>query len=146
VILVLGFCTIGCLFFHTPLSFLAREIFVIYGLLFFASAVLDINAGVTGAIACENMFANTKLFDAFKGLNVTSVTCTTENVAALCSIDMVLSIQCFFLHTAWLFCKDKYVRRPGQLSAEEKALIKKTPAPAPAPKSAPVQNPIHAKK
>lgn len=103
-------------------------LFVIYGLLFFASAVLDINAGYIGITACGNMFANTELNKDLLSIGVTSLSCDSKYVGALCSIDLLISAQFFFLHTAWLFCKDKYVRKPGQQTSEEKALLKKTPS------------------
>lgn len=113
----------AALFFHTPLSFLARPIFLIFGLFFFAAAVLDINAVVVGLSACNSKFPNTQLHQDLSSLGLTP-SCDSSNYDVMCVVDLIVSAQLLFLYTAWLFCKDKYVRKPGQHSQEEKALLK----------------------
>lgn len=106
-ICVLGFCTVLALLFNTPLSYIARTLFVLYGLLFFAVAVLDMNRTAVGYASCENSFGYTHLKEDLATLN-TTLSCVQDDYAGLCVVDLMVSFQYFFLYLAWQFCKNKY--------------------------------------
>jgi hypothetical protein len=118
----IGFVTILILFANTPLSFVARPIFVTYALLFFAVGVLDINAVVNGYVACQSNFANTDMHDVIVANQIT-VSCQQGSYAMVCAFDMILSAQLFFIYTAWMFCKDKYVRKANDHTSDQRALL-----------------------
>jgi hypothetical protein len=121
------FCTTSfvillILFFNTPLSFIARPIFVVYALLFFAIAVLDCNAVAVGEEACLVSFQNTEIQTVASANNLKLV-CQQGSYVTVCVFDLIISGLFFFIYTAWLFCKDKYVRKPNQHTADQKALM-----------------------
>jgi hypothetical protein len=100
-----AFVTIFILFFKTPLSFCARQIWIVYALLFFASFVLDVNAVVIGEANCRNNFENTDLKDdiAVAGLNLS---CNNSNYAGLTIVDLVVCSHFFLIYTAWALCEN----------------------------------------
>lgn len=128
VICTCGIVTVFILFFNTPLSFVARQIFLVYALLFFAAFVLDCNAVAIGFNNCSGSFVNTNLHDDISSLGLT-LTCQPNNYVALCIIDLIISAQFGFVHTVWLFCKDRYVRKTD--TADQKSLLHAPPTPKP---------------
>lgn len=120
VIGVFGFVTVLILFFHTPLSFVARPIFATYAFLFFAVAVLDINATATGESACLSNFGDTSLKAVIDYSGITLV-CSQGRFAALCIFDLIISALFFLVYSAWLFCNDRYVRKG--LTNDQKSLL-----------------------
>ena len=111
------------LYMDTPLSYFARAIFATYALLFFAIAVLDINATATGESACLDSFKNTGLHDVIVTNNIT-VTCNSGTYASVCVFDLILSAHFFLIYTAWVLCKDRYDSVARAPSEDQKTLTK----------------------
>lgn len=129
---VFGFVTVLILFFHTPLSFVARPIFATYAFLFFAVGVLDINATATGESACLSNFGDTAMYKVIQSSGITLV-CSQGRFAALCIFDLLISALFFLVYSAWLFCNDKYVRKG--LTNDQKALLASPSSRKPVPTS-----------
>lgn len=106
---VLSFVTIFILFFKTPLSYVARQIWITYALLYFAIFVLDSDASLTGYYTCTSTFSNTKLqTDIIKaGL---SITCDSNKNPGLVVVDLIVTCHFFLLYTAWALATDLYVK------------------------------------
>lgn len=107
VISVFGFVTMLCLYVHTPLSFFARYVYLVYGFLFFTALVLDSNSSSMGDSMCQSGFANTNMMSAI-ALNDLNVVCNVSVYATVAIIDFILSVQFFFLATSWALCEHKY--------------------------------------
>ena len=118
----LSIVTIFILFFKTPLSYFARQVWITYALLFFASFVLDINAVVTGEATCHLDFVNTQLHDdiTLAGL---SLTCNLSNYAGLTIVDLVVCSHFFLLYTAWALAQDLYSIKTNKPSANAKTIL-----------------------
>ena len=114
--------TIFILFFKTPLSFFARQVWITYALLFFAAFVLDVNAVVTGEATCHEDFPNTQLNDdiTLAGL---SLTCNLSNYAGLTIVDLVVCSHFFLLYTAWALAQDLYSIKTNRPNANTKTIL-----------------------
>lgn len=120
----LAVVTIFILFFKTPLSFFARQIWITYALLFFASFVLDVNAVITGADTCHLNFVNTPIKTNILATGV-SIDCTTQmsqNYAGLTIIDLVVCAHFFLLYTAWALAPNLYSDKPANKSDQKTIL------------------------
>jgi len=111
----------GVLLMKSPLSFFARPIFVIFGFLFFAAMVLDSNAVAIGLYSCVLNFDNTDLQN-FIAANQVVLNCNSQNYAGIAIVDVILSVQFFFVASSWIMCKNKYSDKPPP--EEEKVEIK----------------------
>ena len=118
----LSIVTIFILFFKTPLSFFARQVWITYALLFFASFVLDINAVVTGEATCHSDFVNTQLQDDIN-LAGLSLTCNLSNYAGLTVVDLVVCSHFFLLYTAWALAQDLYQEKTNKPNANQKTIL-----------------------
>lgn len=103
----LGLLSVFILLFNTPLSLFGKYIFIVYGFLFFTSLVLDSNASSTGEVSCNNNFQNTNL-EAFIKTHKLVLQCNPSIYAGISFIDIMMSVQYFFLSTSWGLCKDRY--------------------------------------
>lgn len=117
-----SFVTIFILFFKTPLSFFARQVWITYALLFFAAFVLDINAVVTGEATCHQNFVNTNLQDDIMKAGLT-LSCNLSNYAGLTIIDLVVCSHFFLLYTAWALAQDLYGNKSGKANANQKTIL-----------------------
>lgn len=107
VITVFACVTAGILLMESPLSFFARPIFVTYGFLFFAAMVLDSNATAIGIYSCTLNFDNTDLQNFIASNNIV-LNCQSPNYAGVAVVDVILSIQFFFIASSWILCKNRY--------------------------------------
>jgi hypothetical protein len=114
--------TIFILFFKTPLSFFARQVWITYALLFFAAFVLDINAVVTGEATCHQNFVNTNLQDDILKAGLT-LSCNLSNYAGLTIIDLVICSHFFLLYTAWALAQDLYGNKTAKPNANAKTIL-----------------------
>ena len=126
----LSVVTIFILFFKTPLSFFARQVWITYALLYFAAFVLDINAVVTGEATCHQNFINTNLQDDISRAGLI-LSCNMSNYAGLTIIDLVVCSHFFLLYTAWALAQDKYGVKTATTSSNAKTILSMS------------QNPIH---
>jgi hypothetical protein len=126
----LSIVTIFILFFKTPLSFFARQVWITYALLYFAAFVLDINAVVTGEATCHQNFINTNLQDDISRAGLI-LSCNMSNYAGLTIIDLVVCSHFFLLYTAWALAQDKYGVKAAKPDANAKTILSMN------------QNPIH---
>jgi hypothetical protein len=108
--------TIFLLFFNTPLSFFAREVWIVYALLYFAAFVLDCNAVQTGYTSCVSNFGDTNLHDAIVSLGLT-VNCSENLYPGLAIIDLIVTGHFFLIYTAWHLATDHYVKKGQQQAA-----------------------------
>lgn len=106
---VLSFVTIFILYFKTPLSYVARPIWITYALLYFAIFVLDADASLTGYYTCTSNFANTKLQTDINRAGLT-ITCDTNKYPGLVVVDMIVTLHFSLLYTAWALATDLYVK------------------------------------
>ena len=120
--LCFAFVTIFILYFKTPISFLARQIWLLYALLFFAIFVLDVNATIIGGWTCNQNFANTKLHDDMMKAGVT-ITCDTSIYAGVTIIDLIICVHFFFLYTAWALTKDLYIPKGGPKPTQDQKTL-----------------------
>jgi hypothetical protein len=114
--------TIFVLFFKTPLSFFARQIWIVYALLFFAAFVLDINAVVTGEATCHQNFVNTNLEGDIQLAGV-SLSCDMSNYAGLTVVDLIVCSHFFLLYTAWALAQDLYSVKTNKPNANQKTIL-----------------------
>ena len=120
IVSIVAFLVLIALFFHSPLSFFGKYIFLTFAFLYFAAFVLDCNSVSTGSLLCSENFLNTGISTAISKLQLT-LSCDSNRYITICVIDVVMSIQFFFLSTSWSLCVDKY---PQRESSDQKTLSK----------------------
>lgn len=103
-----GLVATALLFFKTPVSVIARQIWAALGFLYLVVFILDANDTENGITACKDGFANTNLQTDFDSKGIT-LSCDNSNYAGLAVIDLILCVTFFLLHSAWALTKDLYV-------------------------------------
>jgi hypothetical protein len=125
-ITVIGLVNLLLLYIKSPISLIARMLFTVYSLLFFAAFVLDTNSLVTGETNCDSNFLNTKLNTDISNAKI-ALNCNTSDSAVVVICDLILSILFFVLNTAWGLTTDLYVdRNEGRVGGKEKKKLLKT--------------------
>ena len=120
IISIVAFLILISLFFYSPLSYFGKYIFLTFAFLYFAAFVLDCNSVSTGSLLCSENFLNTGMNTAISKLGLT-LSCDSNKYITICIIDVVMSIQFFFLSTSWSLCTDKYPKRE---TSDQKTLSK----------------------
>ncbi len=103
-----GLVAIVLLFFKTPVSVIARQIWASLAFLYLVVFILDANDTENGIAACKGGFTNTNLQTDFSSKGLT-ISCHNSNYAGLTVIDLILCVTYFLLHSAWALTKDLYV-------------------------------------
>jgi hypothetical protein len=104
------------LFFKTPLSMIARQIWAGAAFLYFTVFILDSNDTEIGSVTCKKTFPNTALTSDLANSNAT-LQCDSGSFAWLAVIDFMLIVCLFVLHSAWGMTRDLYVtqkKKPGK--------------------------------
>ena len=107
---VFSLLTIFALFFKTPLSFFARQVWIVYALLYYAAFVLDCNASANGYLSCTNGFGDTNLADAIKAGGF-KITCDSSKYPGMAILDLIVVAHFFLIYTAWALTPDLYVKK-----------------------------------
>ena len=123
IICVFSLVTILILFFKTPLSFFARQVWIVYALLYFAAFVIDIDAVATGYSSCINGFDNTDLNIEIANAGLT-LKCDQAMYPGLTVLDLIIVIKFFLLYTAWGLANDQYVvKNPEHFQQQNKTIL-----------------------
>lgn len=132
--------TIFILFFKTPLSFFARQVWVVYALLFYASFVLDCDACATGYQSCLSNFGDTNLADSITAAKL-KITCDSSKYPGLAIVDLIVVVHFFLIYTAWGMTPDLYVKKgqppPQQYQPQQQQQFAPQPQFQPQPQYAP---------